>query len=304
MGFVLVCMSSVAYGQQLYFKIDLDTQSTDYEITHFNLSAQELYGVDHTIEIFNVLPLLKENPRLDNEYLMTPTRYLFTFSVLPAFDSKSNWITYDQQPEGLSYLTFEKLSALGRKSIREGQYLKDCQKYAVLLKKDNKYYTSKVSFLQVFYVQDYPNVFTIPRHVIDINQPLLTLKTMKDIYEKEYKGGELPVVPDVYPRKYDNNNLERFYLSSKVNFQNDEVGYQFWTFTPWGRVMDDHEWERGIDRFIFVPGKGIVGGSYDFYFKDPLPKEHSSVVRRAINMLEFKKNILDERVMLAKELYK
>ncbi|MDR2283821.1 MAG: hypothetical protein LBE37_11455 [Sphingobacterium sp.] len=65
--------------------------------------------------------------------------------------------------------------------------------------------------------------------------------------------------------------------------------------------MDNHEWYRGIDRFVYVPNKGIVGGSYDFYFKDPLPRDYKQVARRNINMAEFKKNIYDEKIMLAKE---
>ncbi|MFD2554387.1 hypothetical protein [Sphingobacterium tabacisoli] len=300
-GFILICMPFVAAGQQRCFIVDMDSVSADYKITHFTLSTQELYGIDLDIDVFNVLPILKENPRFDSEYLMAPTRYLFTFSVLPVFDGKSKWIEYDQKPDDIDYLSFERLQTLGRKTLHDLPYVDVPAQYGILFKKGNKYYRSRASFLQVFYVQDYPDVFTIPRHVIDINQPLLTIKQMKGIYENEFKGGEFPIVPGVYARKYDNYSLERFYLSSKPALQNGEVGYQFWTFVPWGRVMDDHEWERGIDRFVYVPGKGIVGGSYDFYFKDPLSREYKPVARRKINMLEFKQNIFDEKVMLAKE---
>ncbi len=299
--FMLICLPFFVVGQRPYFMIDLDAQSEDYKITHFSLATKELYGIDLDIDVFNVLPLFKENPRFSDEYLRAPTRYLFTFSVLPVFDGKSKWIEYDQKPTDLNYVSFERLRALGVKTVQDAQYLDNPAQYAVLFKKGNKYYASRSSFLQVFYVQDYPDVFTIPLHVVDINQPLLTVKGMRDIYENEFKGGEFPIVPGVYSQKYDNYHLERFYLSSKIALRGGDIGYQFWTFLPWGRVMDDHEWHRGIDRFVYVPNKGIVGGSYDFYFKDPLPKDYKRVARRNINMAEFKKNIYDEKIMLAKE---
>ncbi|MDR2283822.1 MAG: hypothetical protein LBE37_11460 [Sphingobacterium sp.] len=231
-GLILVCLPFFAVGQRPYFMIDLDAESEDYKITHFSLSTKELYGVDLDIDIFNVLPLFKENPRFSDEYLRAPTRYLFAFSVLPVFDGKSKWIEYDQKPTDLSYLSFERLRALGVKAVQNELYLDEPAQYAVLLKKGNKYYASRSSFLQVFYVQDYPDVFTIPRHVVDINQPLLTIKEMKDIYENEFEGGEFPIVPGVYARKYDNDHLERFYLSSKIALRDGDIGYQFWTFTP------------------------------------------------------------------------
>lgn len=300
-SFMLICVPFWACGQQLYFMIDLDYKSTDYKITHFNLSAKELYGVEKHVEIFNVLPLLNEDPRQNSQINKQKSRYLFTFSVLPVFDSTSNWISYSKKPTNLVSLSFNDLLNLGNRSIQQNQALKTADRYALLLKKDNKYYTSKSSFLQIFYVRDYPAEFSVPHNVIDTNQTFLTVRAMKEIYEKEFKGGEFPLLPNVDSRDFDSQKLERFYLSKKIPLGQVE-GYQFWTFAPWGGVMDDVEWQRGIDRFVYVSNKGIVGGSYDFYFKDSLPKQYPPLARRNINMLEFKNNILDEKIMLGREI--
>jgi len=47
----------------------------------------------------------------------------------------------------------------------------------------------------------------------------------------------------------------RNYLSKEYTITGKKA-YQFWAFDEY----------RGIDRFLYIPDKGIVGGSYDFYF--------------------------------------
>ncbi len=55
---------------------------------------------------------------------------------------------------------------------------------------------------------------------------------------------------------------------------------------------DNHH--RGIDRFVYIPEKGIVGGSYDFYFRYPEGFHIPDTI--------LWKNILEENVMTAEEL--
>lgn len=35
----------------------------------------------------------------------------------------------------------------------------------------------------------------------------------------------------------------------------------------WWWAIDGYNVNRGIDRLIYIPNLGIVGGSYDFYFE-------------------------------------
>jgi hypothetical protein len=300
-SFLLLCLPILLGAQQINFFVDMDTISDDYRMTHFHLSTEGLYGTSDTIEVFNILPINKGNPRENAELTSKRARYLFVFSVLPVFDSDDNWSVYDRRPEDRQSLNYTDLIKLASQSIHDDKKMYMPERYGILIHKGGKFYQSKISFLQLFYVKDYPNAFNIPKNVIDIDQPLLSVRDMEEVYKINYEGGNLPIMPDVYPRFYDNDALERFYLSKKVVSRRQE-GYQFWTFVPWGKVRDDLSWYRGIDRFLYIPGKGIVGGSYDFYFKDPLPKENPQIPRRNITMQKFKENILNEKIMLAEEL--
>lgn len=300
-SFLLLCLPTFLEAQQINFFVDMDTISDDYRMTHFHLATEELYGTSDTIEIFNILPIHKDKPRENAELALRRSRYLFVFSVLPVFGSDDNWTVYDRRPEDRQSLNYADLMKLASQSIHNDKTTYMPERYGILIHKGGKFYQSKISFLQVFYIRDYPNTFNIPKNVIDIDQPLLSVRKMEEVYKIEYKGGDLPIIPDAYPRFYDNDALERFYLSQKFAIGREE-GYQFWTFVPWGKVMDDLSWYRGIDRFLYIPAKGIVGGSYDFYFKDPLPKENPQIPRRNITMQKFKENILNEKIMLAEEL--
>lgn len=54
------------------------------------------------------------------------------------------------------------------------------------------------------------------------------------------------------------------YLSKEYLIKGNKA-YQFWTLDGWWYYDGLNEY-RGIDRFVYIPEKGIVGGSYDFYF--------------------------------------
>lgn len=78
------------------------------------------------------------------------------------------------------------------------------------------------------------------------------------------------------------------YQSKKIRIGEFEA-YQYWTYTDWHENTIGYEVERGIDRFVYVPDKGIVGGSFDFYF-------HRKEI--GFNLVQFAKNIKEEKVML------
>ncbi|MEN5233942.1 hypothetical protein [Sphingobacterium faecium] len=75
-----------------------------------------------------------------------------------------------------------------------------------------------------------------------------------------------------------------------IRERNDELAYQFWTYTNWHEHR--HKFDRGIDRFVYHPSKGIIGGSFDFYFyfhRKKLP----------IGYADFMQNIKEEKIMIA-----
>ncbi|WP_223583020.1 hypothetical protein [Sphingobacterium sp. GVS05A] len=82
------------------------------------------------------------------------------------------------------------------------------------------------------------------------------------------------------------------YLFVKKKLKDNNLAYQFWTYTNWHAHAHEYEFDRGIDRFVYLPGKGIIGGSFDFYFyfhRKKLP----------IKYVDFMNNIKEEKVMIA-----
>ena len=84
------------------------------------------------------------------------------------------------------------------------------------------------------------------------------------------------------------------FLSKSIQIGN-HVAYQFWTFTDWHCKQYEYEVERGIDRFVYIADKGIVGGSFDFYFYF-----HRKEI--ALDSTRFRDNIYNEKVMIAKDI--
>ena len=67
--------------------------------------------------------------------------------------------------------------------------------------------------------------------------------------------------------------FESIYLSGTEKRGKDTV-YLFWTFTAWNNRSGLEAYHRGIERFAYIEGKGIVAGSYDFLF-DTQSSRHS-----------------------------
>src|SRR5690606_24074194 len=102
-------------------------------------------------------------------------------------------------------------------------------------------------------------------------------------------------------------NLEHWWLVqheylSRVFDINGEKAYQFWSFTDW-RGQDNLKLHRGIDRFVYMPQKGIVAGSYDFWFLFVNSWSFIENGRDRHNKTkeELWQNVLQEKVMLAEE---
>ncbi|QQQ30075.1 hypothetical protein [Chryseobacterium indoltheticum] len=101
-----------------------------------------------------------------------------------------------------------------------------------------------------------------------------------------------------YFRRLDNSYSFRNYLSKEFFIKKNKA-YQFWTFDGWWAI-DGYNEHRGIDRFLYIPDKGIVGGSYDFYFR--LKPKISSNDYFTVSDYALWDNIINEKIMIAKEL--
>lgn len=85
---------------------------------------------------------------------------------------------------------------------------------------------------------------------------------------------------------------KRKYLLEVIRVRNEELAYQFWTYTDWYGQDPEFKINRGSDRFVYLPGKGIIGCSFDFYF-------YFHRKKLSIEYIDFMQNIKEEKVMIA-----
>ena len=176
-----------------------------------------------------------------------------------------------------------------------------------LLKKEKDvYYRSLVCLTEYFALADYSSIFNTPAHVINTGQTPLTVKQMKTIFERNFPDVDY-IMTSKFSKNFPNFMLPaegdaciRMYLSQILTIKNQQA-YQFWTYAPWD-VSDGPNIQRGIDRFIYVPKKGIIAGSYDFYFDfhNPWKTQHRQKQHKLSNE-QWINNILNEKVMIAEE---
>ncbi|MGJ1389930.1 hypothetical protein ACR78F_06110 [Sphingobacterium spiritivorum] len=285
--------SITALAQQTNFLIDLDSIAEEYSVSHFSLSTRDIYGTNDSVYLFNVIPKYIEDSKENPEFARNRTNYVFLFTVFPTLNSSEQWVSFDKFPNHFNLLSFDKLLTIGGRFLYYENRLKTPENYGIILKKGDKYFKSAIGTLQIFYITNFPNEFNIPKSVIDINQALITVKDMQNVYKNFYNDTDLPIGPRSNPKHLINNNIERFYLSKKSHIKGRDA-YQFWTFQPWNEISDNINWEQGIDRFIYIPDKGIVGGSFDFYF-------YYHRQKLGMTTLDFKNNIREEKVMLAEQ---
>ncbi len=288
---LLLCLLPIGiYAQPRVFILDLDSRqiSTEFSYTHYNLSTSLLYGIEGRVELFNLMPL--------SEYNKSD---LIVFSVLPNFSGKESWTSLDS----ISYreVSFGELLRLKDKSLSIvhvapyfSRYLNDIK---LGVRKDGQVKVADMCLLQFFAIRSYPENLNRPFGTIDTGQRTLTIREFEQEYKRSYPKDHFPMIPGALSINFEPLRMKREFLSRKFTIKNEQA-YQFWTFYDWS-TRDGYETERGIDRFVYIPGKGIVGGSYDFYFKSPLPKEYPAHPRRNITMSQFIENIYEERVMLA-----
>jgi len=269
----------------------------------YKLSTDNLYGIKKSVELFSLTfidGIDIDRNKLDQHKDLN----LILIAVLPDLVGDSDWkeihldsvkndtIPHQYLKRLLRYNTYEDFErAYGAKT-------KYFDEYQIIRKIDNKYFASKHCLIQFFAIRNRPSIFQNVFGTINIEQEPLRITEMETIFKKRYPHEEFPAytignTPYDYPTFHYLRD-RREYLSKVIKFKNGTIGYQFWTYTDWHTHDREMEIDRGIDRFIYVPGKGIVGGSFDFYFyfyRKKLPIKYSG----------FLNNVKEEKVMIAPE---
>ncbi|WP_260255320.1 hypothetical protein [Elizabethkingia meningoseptica] len=247
-------------------------------INKFTLNTKELYGLDKTVEVYNVL--------YNNAVLL--------ISALPDIKGNENWIKVDINDIKKDILTRSQLKEFIMERYLNNISEKKTLKYGLIKKINGEYYVPNTTLVEYFYIKNYKFPFIPSYGTIDINGPMVTIKEMEKSYKEQISEWEVPVNPEYGDITFAFPVYARNYLSKTTNIKGQKA-YQFWTLDNW-RVRDYYSTYRGIDRFIYIPDKGIVGGSYDFYFTF-VPRNNPP-----ISSEKEWDNIVNEKVMIAEEL--
>ena len=262
--------------------IDIESLKSTYLFKKYTLNTKGLYNFESQIELYN--------------FFIDPNKILL-ISILPDIRNNENWKKSKQKPDKINYLEFE--------DIFKNDYLDDNKKklvYNTIYKTENGFhYSSYVSLIELFTLENSNKI-----GVININQNKYSIKDSYSLYKKriKFEKSYYPFLLD--PRNIDlmgvniTKNEDRQYLSRKLLIKNKKA-YQFWTFKDWG-IIDGYNYQRGIDRFIYIPKLGVVGGSYDFYFAFKPRTINKTSIAIPVSEEKIWKNILNEKVIIAKEL--
>ncbi|WP_223583031.1 hypothetical protein [Sphingobacterium sp. GVS05A] len=264
------------------------------------MSAKQLYGVDATVECFNILydGYPSDKRALKKDY----DQNLILFSVLPNVEGGLTWKEVAMDSIQKSIIPFGSLNRLFEahtyslffeKYDGKTKFLND---YKIIVKRNGKFYVPTFCLLQFYAIRNRSEIFTSPFGTINTYLNDLPILEMEKIYKDRYPYSDFPLFgigeSPYRLQSFDRLRDRREYLSKKIHLKNNDTAFQFWTFTNWYEHPQNYETERGIDRFVYLPGKGIIGGSFDFYFyfhRKKLP----------IKYVDFMNNIKEEKVMIS-----
>jgi len=294
-----------SYAQKKYLLLDSLNQS--FDVKKYTLKMDSLYRVASTVELFNIILPEQED--------------LVLISVLPPnLNDKGLWTKINI--ENIASDDFIKPADYNKYFKRPfAHYLKLEPRIDILIVKKEKdgYYLANFCFTQYFGLANHSTVFNTPINVINIGQSTLSIRDMEKIYKKDFPEQPYIMTEYFYNQTVSsmvpygtNEQYMRMYLSDIFTI-GKEKAYKFWTYAPWN-IVDGWNYPRGIDRFIYIPGKGIVAGSFDFYFESYRQPERLSTFNLKTRSYDYTKklssisntqwidNILNEKIAIAEEL--
>lgn len=288
---VTLLIPSLFFCQEYFWEDDLKSQ---FKVNQFTLETEDIYTTKKDINIYNVF--ISENS-------------ILLLSILPDLDEKilpktnergSNWeiINYDNIKDKI----FSKSKIINMVSdwklnnIPENKTLQ----YKLIKKENGNYYVSKMCLTEFFSIANLKFPIISTYGTINTEEPKVTMRQMETSFKKQVPNQHflMDIRENDFTRKVDIPYSYRNYLSKEISVKGNKA-FQFWTFDGWW-AHDGYNEHRGIDRFLYIPEKGIVGGSYDFYFRLK-PKVSSNEYYTAPPSLLWN-NIINEKIMIAKEI--
>ncbi|MCL1665667.1 hypothetical protein M2T78_15480 [Elizabethkingia ursingii] len=275
--------------EKLFFIEDF-AKSKNHRVSKYTLNTKELYGIDKKIEINNVL--IKNYKGEDWGILL--------ITALPDLKGQNDWVKVKYDSIKDKIVTSPKVKNISFKNSTNSneEYVMKTLRYGIVKKIGNDYFIPYHCITEYFRIRTYEYPLTTSNVIININEKPVTIKEMSNFYKINFSRDKDPFPLDMSNPVFElvgiDSDLVRYYHSKNYKIKNEDA-YQFWTMNAW-LVRDGYNTQRGIDRFVYIPKKGIIGGSYDFYFRfnnggDPV-----------VPFKKFWDNIINEKVMIAEEL--
>lgn len=279
--YILFFQSFLLFSQTEKKYILLDSLQSKYKVEKYTLNTKSLYKVDTEVEVYNVMK----------------GDVILLISILPDIqNNKTKWEKIDWEEINDKIFSFRKIEKqileLTQPHLPEHYELKskDFNTYFLVKREKKGYYKARFCLLEWFYIVDfkpYVNISQTKNCILNLGQTPITRVNFEYVEKKE----------DFFVPAY----LKNIYLSN-IEEKDSEKLYRFWTFDGWN-VQDWYNDHRGIDRFAYIPSKGIVGGSYDFYFGFKSPWGGKYAIDIKLTPEQWKENREQEKIMWAKELF-
>lgn len=202
-------------------------------------------------------------------------RYLVVFSVMPSRKNLAPvWNKIDLETIKDQIINADELKALtinrtGRYPAK-GATMENNLKYfnyALLVKKKDGWYCSSTDcFTEFFEITNDPSIEKNKSFQINLAAQQLSIAEYESTYKRkhhgDYSNNPKTMVGGI---NEDVANGDLLY-NSYTKTINGQKRYQFWLLSQW--VQDGKSPKRGMDRFVFVPGTGVVSASYDFFMPE------------------------------------
>ncbi len=282
--FLCITISTIRAQAQSFYLIQKEEFSdSSNRMNSVTLSTKSLYGENLSIELFNLF--------------YDKGNKLVLFSVLPTLSKHYKGVLWKKidldtlkHDQFLTEGSLAELERRHRRSTSDGEPLKrtDIQ---VVLQTDSGYVTSVYCLTEFFtIIKGLPLFFPNENSasVINTQTPMLSSKEMEGYYTKWRTWRSPNDVRNEYAILKTPLEKPRLFLSHK-SLVGSDTAYHFWLFSDW-HIHDGPNTHRGIDRFMYIPSVGIVGASFDYYFRrSTLPFVQEELLY---------KNYLEEKVML------
>lgn len=288
---ILLFIPCYIYSQEYFL---LDNLRTNFKLNEYTLDTQEIYYIKKDINIYNVfvsknhILLISVLPDLDEK-------------ILPRMDGRGqNWMPIDYEKIKNKIFSKDKLQNVLEDWIINNSPDKKTLQYKLVKKENGNYFVSKTCLTEVFSIDSYKYPLISSYGTINIAEQKVTIKEMEKSFKQQFPGKVfiMDTRNGILNKQLDVSYSFRNYLSKEYAIKENKA-YQFWTFDGWW-MHDGYDEHRGIDRFLYIPDKGIVGGSYDFYFR--LKPKISSNDYFTVSADDLWNNIINEKIMIAKEL--